>query len=88
MISILRLVGVFLVAFAIPAASWAASADELYRAAKKEGTVTWYSSIKKKINQKVALQDCYWHCLLLLLAGSVLMLVSLYRYRSFLENTR
>lgn len=50
----LRMAGVVLMVLALPAASWSASVDDLYRAAKKEGTVTWYSSIKKSINQSVA----------------------------------
>ncbi len=52
----LRLAGVTLLVLALPAAGWAASVGELYRAAKKEGSVTWYSNIKKKINQKIAKQ--------------------------------
>ncbi len=52
----LRLLGIVLLALAIPVASLAASMDALHRAAKKEGTLTWYSNSKKKINQKVAKQ--------------------------------
>ncbi len=56
MVFVLRVAGVFLLALAVPAAGWAASMEDIHRAAKKEGTLTWYSSIKKKINQKIAKQ--------------------------------
>jgi iron(III) transport system substrate-binding protein len=54
MVSILRILGVILLALAIPVAGWAADMGAIQRAANKEGTVTWYSNSKKKVNQKVA----------------------------------
>lgn len=53
--TIFHFVAVALLVLAVPAAGWAAAdMKAIERAAKKEGTVTWYSNSAKKVNQNIA----------------------------------